>query len=147
MKTKLFCILLALTLSALGLSACGVPNAPAESTIAESTESESESAAPSNFFQKGVWSASLNNQIDTYYIFYDETSGRTERADGTGGVAFTCEQDGEQVVFHFGEDDTTYALFGARDHSGIFDFGDRTVVYHFEHLADADADSFTVPAQ
>lgn len=100
-----------------------------------------------NLFGKGVWSASIDGEIDTYFVFYDETSGRTERADGTGGVGFTCEQNGWDVVFHFGsDDDVTNATFSEGDLTGTFDYGDRTVVYTFEFVADADADTFEVPA-
>ena len=98
-------------------------------------------------FQKGVWSASIDGKIDTYFVFYDEANGHTERADGTGGVPFTCEQSGWNIVFHFGSaDDVTNAVFSEGDNTGTFDYGDKTVTYTFEAVADADADTFEVPA-
>ena len=107
-----------------------------------------EDAETVTLFQKGVWSASVDGAVDTYFVFYDEFNGRTERADGTGGVPFTCEQNGWDVVFHFGsEDDVTNATFSEGDNTGTFDYGDRTVTYTFEAVADADADTFEVPVE
>lgn len=99
-------------------------------------------------FQKGVWSASIDGKTEMYFVFYDETSGRTERADGTGGAPFTCEQSGWDIVFHFGsEDDVTNATFSEGDNTGTFDFGDKQITYTFEAVDGADADNFEVPAQ
>ncbi len=111
------------------------------------TEDDFEDAEPAALFQSGVWSASIDGEIDTYFVFYDEVNGRTERADGTGGVPFTCEQSGWDVVFHFGsDDDVTNAVFSEGDNTGTFDYGDRTVTYTFELVADADPDTFEAPA-
>ena len=112
----------------------------------DEADDEFEETAP--LFEKGVWSASIDGVIDTYFVFYDAENGRTERADGTGGVGFTCEQNGWDAVFHFGSaDDTTYATFSEGDNTGTFDYGDgNTVVYTFELVSDADADTFEVPA-
>ena len=112
------------------------------------SEDEAEFAENASLFQKGVWAASIDGEIDTYFIFYDEANGRTERADGTGGVGFTCEQDGWNAVFHFGSvDDVTNATFSEGDNTGTFDYGDHTVVYTFELVPDADAETFEVPAK
>ncbi|MBR5619453.1 MAG: hypothetical protein IKW76_06945 [Clostridia bacterium] len=101
-----------------------------------------------NLFQKGVWSASVDGKVEMYFVFYDETSGRTERADGTGGAPFTCEQSGWDIVFHFGSaDDVTNAKFSEGDNTGTFDFGEKQITYTFESVPDADADNFEVPAQ
>ncbi|MCR5150142.1 MAG: hypothetical protein K6B52_02825 [Clostridiales bacterium] len=114
----------------------------------EIEENGEETEETANLFQKGVWSASIDGKIDTYFVFYDEFSGRTERADGTGGVGFTCEQNGWDIVFHFGSaDDVTNATFSEGDNTGTFDYGDRTVTYTFELVPDADAHAFEVPAQ
>lgn len=105
-------------------------------------------SASNNLFQKGVWSASIDGKIDTYFVFYDENSGRTERADGTGGTPFTCEQSGWDIVFHFGsDDDVTKATFNEGDNTGKFEYADKTVVYTFEFVENADADTFEVPVQ
>ncbi|MBR6701794.1 MAG: hypothetical protein IKI78_01485, partial [Clostridia bacterium] len=99
-------------------------------------------------FNKGVWSASIDGKIDTYFIFDDESNGRTERADGTGGVPFTCEQNGLDIVFHFGSaDDVTNAKFSLGDNTGTFEYGEETVVYSFESVQGADPDSFEIPAE
>ena len=140
MKRILICLLIVTAMLA-SLCACGSTSAPAQTTGAD------ESAATGNLFQKGVWSASIDGVIDTYFVFYDEANGRTERTDGTGGVPFTCEQSGWDVVFHFGSaDDVTKATFSEGDNTGTFRYGDRTVVYTFEYVEDADADTFEVPA-
>jgi hypothetical protein len=112
----------------------------------DDTEEAFEETAP--LFGRGVWSASIDGKIDTYFVFYDESNGRTERADGTGGVGFTCEQNGWDAVFHFGsDDDVTNAVFSEGDNTGTFDYGDgNTVVYTFELVPDADPDTFEVPA-
>lgn len=101
---------------------------------------------PAPLFTKGVWSASVNGEINTYFVFESETSGKTVSADGKGSTAFTCEQHGMEIVFHFGsEDDITNAVFSTADNTGTFDFEGETVVYTFEYMADADADTFDVP--
>ena len=51
--------------------------------------------------------------VDSYYIFENETSGSTQTPDGLSGLPFTYEQNGEDIVFHFGSaDDTSEAKFG-----------------------------------
>ncbi len=101
--------------------------------------------APEPLFGKGVWSASIDGKIDTYFIFDDESNGRTERADGTGGVPFTCEQNGPDIVFHFGSvDDVTNAKFSTGDNTGTFEYGEETVVYNFESVPGADPDNFEI---
>ena len=118
-----------------------------ENEIADADVEEIDEMQFTNLFEKGVWSASIDGKIDTYFVFYDESNGRTERADGTGGVPFTCEQNGWDIVFHFGSaDDVTNATFSEGDNTGTFDYGDKTVVYTFEAVADADADTFEVNA-
>lgn len=102
---------------------------------------------PDKLFTKGVWSASIDGIIDTYFVFDDDANGHTERADGTGGTPFACEQNGYDVVFHFGSpDDVTEAKFSTGDNTGTFQYGDKTVVYTFEAVADADPVTFEVSA-
>ena len=128
-------------------------NAPAEQTkgenkTAEPAKVEDESVEPTYLFDKGVWSASVDGKIDTYFLFYDQKSGRTERADGTGGVPFTCEQKGTTATFHFGSsDDVTKATFSMGNNTGTCEYGEKTVVYYFELVSGAEPDSFEVPAQ
>lgn len=145
---KTLAILLAITVMTAALSlfaGCAkTEQAPAETA---SQPAEDESVEPTYLFDKGVWSASVDGKIDTYFIFYDQQSGRTERADGTGGVSFTCEQEGTTATFHFGSaDDVTKATFSLGENTGTFEYGENTVVYFFEFVADANPDTFEVPA-
>ena len=95
-------------------------------------------------FNKGVWAASKDGKVDTYFVFYDEMNGTTLKADGMGGTPFTCEQNGLNVLFHFGSaDDNTPAVFKAGDAEGTFDYGDGNVItYTFNALTKADPDKF-----
>ena len=123
------------------LSACGTK--PPESTAPVEQNAE----ASGSLFSKGVWSASIDGNIDTYFVFADEVKGHTEKADGTGGVPFTCEQNELEVVFHFGSsDDVTEATFSTADNTGTFQYDDKTVVYTFAYVPEADPDNFKVPA-
>ena len=149
------CMLIAAAVIA-SLCACGktdepVETKPEETTVAETTAeiTESESANElGNLFDKGVWSASIDGKIDTYFVFYDETSGKTVTADGKGGVGFTCEQSGLNIVFHFGSaDDGTKAVFRTDSNIGTFYYGDKTVDYTFEFIEKADADNFEAPVK
>ncbi len=124
-----------------------VKDSNGKDTIYQRDLTAEESVEPTYLFDKGVWSASIDGKIDTYFIFADQTSGRTERADGTGGTPFTCEQKGTEATFHFGSaDDVTKATFSLGENTGTFQYGDKTVTYFFEHVGGADADNFKVPA-
>ncbi len=103
---------------------------------------------PDYLFTKGVWSASVDGKIETYFIFDDESNGRTASADGKTGVPFTCEQKGLEAVFHFGSaDDVTEAKFSTGDNTGTFKYDDGNVVtYYFEAVSGADPATFEVPA-
>ena len=116
-------------------------------TINYAEGDEDDPVTPDNLFTRGVWSASIDGKIDTYFIFDDESNGRTERADGTGGVPFTCEQKAYDVTFHFGSpDDVTEAKFSTGDNTGTFNYGDKEVTYYFEAVSNADPATFEVPA-
>lgn len=117
-------------------------------TIYKRDAEAEESVEPTYLFDKGVWSASIDGKIDTYFVFYDQKSGRTEKADGTGGTPFTCEQSGKEAIFHFGSaEDVTKATFSMGENTGTFQYADKTVTYFIEYVANADADNFKVPAQ
>ncbi|MBQ7595998.1 MAG: hypothetical protein IJU45_04980 [Clostridia bacterium] len=129
------------TTSAVDGTTTGAP----EETTAEAAAAETTTKAPANMFEKGVWAAGIGGKVDTYFIFFNEKEGRTQRADGTGGVGFTCEQSGLNVIFHFGSaDDVTKAEFSSTENTGTFYYGDKTVTYTFEPIDD-DADTFRVP--
>ena len=124
-------------------------SAPAATNAAQPAETTvDEMAMTGNLFKKGVWAAKKDGTIASYFIFTDESNGRMEDADGMGGVPFTCEQNGIEVMFHFGDpDDNTKATFSLGDTTGVFDYGEgNTVTYEFMYLPDADADTFTVEA-
>ena len=158
MKTAwklLICLLCTASILA-SFCACGGAAAPAETAAPETASAaveadaaeEEEDMTPAYLFSKGVWAASIDGKIDTYFVFYDEANGRTERADGTGGTPFTCEQSGWNAVFHFGSaDDVTKATFSEGEITGTFYYSNETVVYSFEYLPDADPDTFEVPAE
>ena len=157
MKTALRLLVCLLCTAALLASfcACGSTAVPEEtaapetaSAVVEADAAEEEDMTPAYLFSKGVWAASIDGKIDTYFVFYDEANGRTERADGTGGTPFTCEQSGWEAVFHFGSaDDVTKATFSEGEITGTFYYSNETVVYSFEYLPDADPDTFEVPAE
>lgn len=118
-----------------------------DATLSIDYAADDEDVTPDYLFTKGVWSASIDGKIDTYFIFYDEANGRTERPDGTGGVPFTCEQNGYNAIFHFGSaDDVTEATFSTGDNTGTFKYDDNEVTYSFELVNGADPDTFEVPA-
>ena len=110
------------------------------------TFSVDEDMNPTTVFRKGVWLLTAEDSIDTYYIFTDEKSGYTARADGTGGVPFACEQDGWNITFHFGGvDDTTKAVVSSGDASITFTYEDgETKTYSVKYIDGADPDTFDV---
>ena len=127
-------------------------NSAAVTTAVETTTGMSDSGTENgdvagNLFFKGVWLAhkdSHDGEPVQYFVFNDETSGHTDRVDGTGGVSFSCEQNGTEIMFHFGSaDDNTKATFDLGDSTGTFDYGDGNVVtYAFEYMPDLDPDTF-----
>ena len=100
----------------------------------------------SGVFSKGVWLMTAEDSVDTYFIFYDETSGVTERADGTGGVPFSCEQDGWNILFHFGgADDNTKAVVSEGDASITFTYENgNTKTYLATYIDGADPETFDI---
>ena len=116
-----------------------------ESTSA--TSAPEEDGASASLFHKGVWAASRDGKTEKYFVFYDESNGRRENADGSGSTHFICEQDGFNVRFYFGtSEEATKAVFSEGDAEGTFYTQDsEPVTYSFEYLPDADPDNFTVP--
>ena len=93
-------------------------------------------------FGRGVWEVYDGDMLDSYYVFYDETSGMTVSTDYVKMVPFTCEQNGTEIMFHLGgPDDNTPAVFDLGDATGTFTFGDTEKVYRFAAL-DTDVDEF-----
>ena len=101
---------------------------------------------PDNVFTKGVWLFTSESGAGTYYVFTDENTGHTERDDGTGGIPFACEQDGWDIIFHFGgADDTTKAVVAPGEASITFTYEDgATATYTVEYIDGADPDTFDI---
>ena len=144
MKTRK--ILAALCASAVALTAMAAQVSADETKAAETTAAAAdESTTPACVFSKGVWLLTSESGAGTYYIFDDEKGGHTERDDGTGGVPFSCEQDGWNITFHFGgPDDTTKAAVSEGDASVTFTYEDGTTkTYSVEYIDGADPDTFS----
>lgn len=105
-----------------------------------------------SIFQSGVW-AVYNTDKDGnykpedfwgYYIFNDETSGRTviEKS----GLPFGCEQKGRNITFHMGgADDTTEAVFDQREDGSLYgtiDYDGEQRTYRFIKVRFADPETF-----
>ncbi len=136
------------------VTSCGTDNQTGSvfnttsSATGASQESDGADAESSeNLFFKGVWAASREGKVEKYFIFYDESNGRRENADGTGSIHFTCEQNGLNVNFYFGtSEEATKAVFKEGDAEGTFyTQTDEPVTYSFEYLFMADPDNFTAP--
>ena len=98
---------------------------------------------PEIFFHRGVWAASVDGRVDTYFVFIDDANGRVERADGSSLSGFTCEQSGNDAEFFFATTNNyVHAVMDPDDNTGTFDYGDRTVIYTFECLPEEDPDAF-----
>ena len=140
-------ILAALCASAMVISAMAAQVSADETKAAETTAAAAdESTTPAYVFSKGVWLLTSESGAGTYYIFDDEKGGHTERDDGTGGVPFSCEQDGWNITFHFGgPDDTTKAVCSEGDASITFTYEDGTTkTYTVSYMDGTDPDTFTV---
>ena len=125
---------------------CGKSPEAEPQSDAETASQTAAAQEQGNLFTKGVWVGNIDGNADTYFLFNDEKSGRTERADGSGGVSFTCEQSGVDVIFHFGSaDDVTKAKFNLADNTGTFDYGNKKVTYTFVFIDGADPDTYEIP--
>jgi hypothetical protein len=111
-------------------------------TESETTDEENPMEMTASLFGRGVWEVYDGDMLDSYYVFYDETSGMTVSTDYVKMVPFTCEQNGTEIMFHLGgPDDNTPAVFDLGDATGTFTFGDTEKVYRFAAL-DTDVDEF-----
>ncbi len=114
-------------------------------TAASEEEEEEEEAESDVLFTRGVYASYVGETLDSYFVFYNETEGNVQKADGMGGVAFSCEQNGNEIMFHFGAvDNETLATFEDDGVTGTFDYGEYTETYTFELVEDADPDTFEV---
>ena len=75
------------------VTACGI------SKPDEGAASQQGAEAP--YFSKGVY---FCQDEESFYVFYDEKTGRTELTDGIGGLPFRCEQENGKVTFHMGDE-------------------------------------------
>ena len=144
MKTrKILAVLCAFVLAISAMAAAVSAEESADTTVAEDGD-----MTPDHVFSRGVWLFTSESGEGTYYIFDDDKSGHTDRADGTGGVPFACEQDGWNITFHFGgHDDTTQAVVAAGDANITLTYEDGTTrTYTVEYIEGADPDTFSVDA-
>ncbi|MBR5089179.1 MAG: hypothetical protein IK093_07110, partial [Ruminiclostridium sp.] len=89
-------------------------------------------------FKKGVWTATLNGEIESYFVFYDEANGSIINPDLQTGLPFVCEQNGTEILFHIASaDDNTTATFNISDNTGTFTYADGTVeTYVFDSVSE-----------
>ena len=121
-------------------------------TDVEITAKDGSEDSEYSIFQSGVW-AVYNTDKDGnykpedfwgYYIFNDETSGRTviEKS----GLPFGCEQKGKNITFHMGgADDTTEAVFDQREDGSLYgtiDYDGEQRTYRFVKVRFADPETF-----
>ena len=98
------------------------------------------SAAQAPYFTKGVY---FCQEEESFYVFYDEKTGRTELTDGIGGLPFTCAQEDGKITFHMGgEDDESVRVLTVKSSeegsvTGAFEDG-KELVFSFEQFADPD---------
>lgn len=142
---SLFCAA-AMIVSAGALNVC----AAAENDTALAAESEAEAVeeeiTEAPVFGEGVWELSMGGKAVLYLVFTSPTEGRTESAAGYGGTPFTCEQDGFDMVFHFGSaDDNTPAKCSEGDAEITFTMdGGTELTYQIDYIPCDDPASFTV---
>lgn len=71
--------------------------------------------AESAYFNKGVYKADSSDNKNPYknyfYVFYNETSGRTEESERGIGLPFSCVQKDGYVKFKFGGVDESEEIF------------------------------------
>lgn len=98
------------------------------------------SGASAPYFSKGVYYC---QDEESFYVFYDENTGRTELADGIGGLPFRCEQENGRVTFHMGGEDEegvrVLTVKSGDDNAVAGSFEDGTeLTFAFEESADPD---------
>lgn len=115
-----------------------------------SAETESFGVVP--VFAESVWTAYGEDEngdyteLWNYFVFNDEGSGRTVDPKTGTGEPFAYEQNGEEVMFHFGSiDDDTPAVFESKglDIYATIDYSEFTKKVRFAHeYTEADPDTF-----
>jgi hypothetical protein len=111
-------------------------------TEAETTAEEAPMEMTAPLFSRGVWETYDGDILDSYFVFYDETSGMIIGVEHIEQVPFTCEQNGAEIMFHLGSDDNnTPAVFDLGDVTGTFQFSEDQKVYRFAAL-DTDVNEF-----
>ncbi len=100
----------------------------------------------SKIFKKGVYTAD-DGIIKRYFVFKTNNSGIMINKGEEVGTAFTCKQNGSEIIFDFGgEGDVTPATFKFVDGKlyGTFQFadGDFTECMRFKRVKNADPNKF-----
>ncbi len=157
MKTKVFQKILSIacisTLMAIVAVGCGCKGSDEVAKIPLDTVEDNIQEKEPIHFTKGVYAnyslSSANSAKSYFYIFYDENSGYT--ADGRNGIGlpFSCAQQEDSIIFHFGgEDDYGMVLNISSDKDGVingmFDNDGNELV--FERINDVSADNFDAVA-
>ncbi len=157
MKTKVFQKVLAVAcisaLMAVIAAGCGCKSSDEVAEIPLDTLEDNPQEATPIHFTKGVYAnyslTSANSAKSYFYIFHDENSGYT--ADGRNGIGlpFTCAQQEDSIIFHFGgEDDYGMVLNISSEEdnviNGMFDNNGNELV--FERISDVNVDNFDAVA-
>lgn len=119
------------------------PDAAEDETLPALEETLPETYAPGDnngvyaWFRRGVYAAGE----ETWYVFYDEYSGKVVRSDGMG-TPFSCEQTRGYINFHMGSDDNSEIVYISVDDSlnPVGTWGDGSTVTFVD--IDCDPDSF-----
>ena len=113
----------------------------------EKTEEKTTEAAADEeyyYFGRGVYEVTADDAVVGYYCFYDVANGDALNVDSGTGLAFTCDQSKDKVVYHMGgEDDNTEMHMWTNDSGQLLGkYPDTNKVYVFNYLADSDPYSF-----
>lgn len=103
---------------------------------------ETQPAAAETYFRRGVYAAQTDGITELYYVFEDETSGRTADPETGMGIGFACEQSAGQVIFHMGSADDMTIMAMERDAEGNLIGGMGEISYRFLRLDALDPETF-----
>lgn len=115
----------------------------ATSTKAAAKSTSTEPAASTEtWFSRGVYAVLEGDKIVDYYLFFDDSTGRTCDPEEGIGVGFDCEQEDDQVIFHMGsaDDNTIMAMETSEDGYIMGTLGGFS--YRFTPMAGEDPETF-----
>ncbi len=149
MYKKILAIVGATTMISALLAGCGCQSSDVVEEIPVDTVEATFPTKETAHFTKGVYAnyslSSADSAKSYFYIFYDENSGYT--ADGRNGIGlpFSCVQQDDSIIFHFGgEDDYGMVLNIKSDNNGIIsgEFDNDGNELLFEQLENIDPEGF-----